>query len=113
MSDNPVLNHVDDYLGLAIEYDASDLHLGAAFPPAWRRFGTLSEIWPDDAPPLTAEDTERLARGFTTDEQWAQIEEKGDLDFAYESDLGRFRASVVKQRLSARLTEVKARGRCV
>lgn len=92
------LEHIDDYLKIAIEYDCSDLHLATAYPPAWRRYGTLSPIW-DDAAPLTAEDTERLAKCFLTDEQMTLLDERGDIDFAYASDLGRFRASVVKQRL--------------
>lgn len=91
-------DHVDEYLKIAIEYECSDLHLGTAFPPAWRRFGSLSPIW-DDVPPLTSDETEKLAKSFLDDEQLALLEKRGDLDFAYASDIGRFRASVVKQRL--------------
>jgi twitching motility protein PilT len=41
----------------------------------------------------------RLARGFLTDAQLKQLEERGDVDFAYSPGYGRFRASVVRQRL--------------
>ncbi|HEY8991018.1 MAG TPA: type IV pilus twitching motility protein PilT [Luteolibacter sp.] len=98
MPDHQVLHHVDQYLQLGREYDCSDLHLSTAYPPAWRRFGQLGPIW-EDHPPLTAEDTERLARSFLSDKDWSRLQEMGDIDFAYHNADGRFRASVVKQRL--------------
>jgi twitching motility protein PilT len=98
MPDHQVLDHVDQYLQLGREYDCSDLHLSTAYPPAWRRFGQLGPIW-EDHPPLTAEDTERLARSFLSDKDWSRLQETGDIDFAYHNADGRFRASVVKQRL--------------
>ena len=98
MSDHKVLDHVDEYLKLGREYDCSDLHIATAYPPAWRRYGQLSPIWPDH-PPLTPQDTERLARSFLGEEEWARIQERGDIDFAYVGSDGRYRASVVKQRL--------------
>ena len=63
MSEHEVLAHVDEYLQIGIEYDCSDIHLPTGYPPAWRRFGTLSPIW-DTHAPLKAADTERLARSF-------------------------------------------------
>ncbi len=98
MSEHTVLDHVDEYLKLGREYDCSDLHLATAFPPAWRRYGQLSPIWPDH-PPLEASDTERLAKSFLGDDEWERLQEKGDIDFAYIGTDGRYRASVVKQRL--------------
>lgn len=98
MSDHQVLDHVDQYLQLGREYQCSDLHLATAYPPAWRRYGYLSPIW-SDHPPLGAADTERLARSFLTDEKWDRLQSHGDIDFAYQNPSGRFRASVVKQRL--------------
>jgi twitching motility protein PilT len=102
MSEHQVLAHVDEYLKLGMEYDCSDLHLPTAYPPTWRRFGTLAPIW-DDHPPLTAEDTERLAEGFLDEKEKARLKEMGDVDFAYANDFGRFRASVVRQRLGLEL----------
>ena len=98
MSGHQVLDHVDQYLQLGREYECSDIHLPTAFPPAWRRFGQLAPIW-DDHPHLTPQDTERLARSFLGPNEWARLQEKGDVDFAYANDHGRYRASVVKQRL--------------
>ena len=95
----PVLNSVDDYLKFCIQYDASDLHLATASPPMWRRYGTLGPIWESAthrAAPLTAEDAERLAMGFLGEQQQKQLKERGDVDFAYSPDYGRFRASVVQ-----------------
>ncbi len=98
MSTHQVLDHVDQYLQLGRDYECSDVHLATAYPPAWRRFGQLGPIW-DDHHPLTSQDTERLARSFLGDTEWARLQEKGDIDFAYSSSNGRYRASVVKQRL--------------
>jgi twitching motility protein PilT len=98
MPGHQVLDHVDQYLQLGREYDCSDIHLPTAFPPAWRRFGQLSPIW-DDHPLLTPQDTERLAKSFLGPKEWNRLQEKGDVDFAYANDHGRYRASVVKQRL--------------
>ncbi|MCU0782009.1 MAG: type IV pilus twitching motility protein PilT [Akkermansiaceae bacterium] len=98
MSEHQVLDHVDQYLKLGREYDCSDVHLPTSFPPAWRRFGQLTPIWADH-PNLTPEDTERLARSFLGPAEWNRLQERGDVDFAYANDHGRYRASVVKQRL--------------
>lgn len=98
MSDHEVLAHVDEYLQIGVEYDCSDIHLPTGYPPAWRRFGTLSPIW-DTHAPLTAEDTERLAKSFLDGKNWDLLQTRGDVDFAYANSIGRFRASVVKQRL--------------
>ena len=98
MTGHQVLDHVDQYLQLGRDYDCSDIHLPTAFPPAWRRFGQLAPIW-DDHPLLTQHDTERLARSFLGPKEWNRLQEKGDVDFAYANIHGRYRASVVKQRL--------------
>src|SRR5207247_7892487 len=55
-------------------------------------------IWPDAAK-LTPNDTATLAEGFLTAAQKAQLNERGDVDFAYATSFGRFRTSVVRQRL--------------
>ncbi|MEM1083072.1 MAG: type IV pilus twitching motility protein PilT [Verrucomicrobiota bacterium] len=98
MSEHKVLDHVDQYLRLGREYGCSDVHLATTFPPAWRRFGQLQPIW-DDHAPLTAEETEKLAYSFLEERERKRLDEKGDVDFAYSNEEGRFRASVIKQRL--------------
>src|SRR5438132_12171065 len=90
--------HVDQYLAVGQEAGASDVHLGVNAPPLWRLHGVLQPIWPD-VPKLTPDDTAALAVGFLTNTQKAQLEERGDVDFAYANSFGRFRTSVVRQRL--------------
>lgn len=98
MSEYTVLDHIDEYLKLGREYGCSDVHIATAFPPAWRMNGQLLPIWADH-PPLTPAETEKLARSFLGDEEWSRLQERGDIDFAYIGTGGRYRASVVKQRL--------------
>src|SRR6266480_2900134 len=96
------LAHVDDYLVIAQQAGASDIHLGVNALPIWRLHGTLQPIWPD-ASPLTAQDTKTLAESFLTDSQKKQLDERGDADFTYANSSGRFRTSVVRQRLGVDL----------
>src|SRR2546430_566607 len=92
------LAHVDEYLAVGQEGGASDVHLGVNAPPIWRLNGVLQPIWPQAAK-LTSDETAALAEGFLTDPQKIQLNERGDADFAYANAFGRFRASVVRQRL--------------
>jgi twitching motility protein PilT len=92
--------HVDDYLLTGQQAGASDIHLGVNAPPLWRLHGALQPIWPD-APRLTAAETTALADGFLLPAQQTQLAERGDADFAYATSFGRFRTSVVRQRLGA------------
>jgi twitching motility protein PilT len=91
-------NHVDHYLAFGQSAGASDVHLGVNAPPIWRLHGTLEAIWPD-APRLTSENTLALAEGFLSDLHKAQLNDRGDTDFAYANAAGRYRTSVVRQRL--------------
>ena len=93
-----VLQHVDDYLRLGQEYECSDVHLATASKPTWRRHGLLQPIW-ENTERLTAADTERLVKGFLGPKEMGRLNEKGDVDFAYANSFGRFRASVIRQRL--------------
>ena len=91
------LTHVDHYLAVGKESGASDIHLSVNSPPIWRRYGLLEPIWLQ-AEPLNPAQTEQLAAGFLTPEQLEQLATRGDVDFAYATSIGRFRASVVRQR---------------
>src|SRR5947209_14159272 len=93
-----LLRHVDEYLAVGQEAGASDIHLGVNAPPVWRLHGTLRPIWPD-APRFKPEQTQKLADSFLTDAQRALVNERGDADFSYANEKGRYRASVVRQRL--------------
>ncbi|MEI6351256.1 MAG: PilT/PilU family type 4a pilus ATPase [Verrucomicrobiota bacterium] len=92
------LDHVDHYLRVGQESNASDIHLSVNYQPVWRRNGQLEPVWLQ-APILTAADTERLALGFLTDAQRQILLTRGDVDFAYANSFGRFRTSVVRHRL--------------
>ena len=92
------LEHVDRYLLVGQESNASDIHLGVNSQPIWRRNGTLEPIWLQ-APILTPADTESLAMGFLSEAQKHQLATRGDVDFAYSNSFGRFRTSVVRHRL--------------
>jgi len=98
LSDPTLLGHVDDYLNLGKEADASDIHLSVSSPPTCRRYGVLLPMW-ENAPKLTAQDTESLVKGFLDEQQWQRLVDHGDVDFAYNNASGRFRTSVVRQRL--------------
>ena len=110
MTENPItrgpaihpLGHVDEYLSVGQQAGASDVHLGVNAPPLWRLHGTLQPIWPD-APRLSVEETTSLAEGFMSNLQKTQLNERGDSDFAYANSFGRFRTSVVRQRLGVDL----------
>ncbi len=97
-AEHALFEHVDRYLLIGQESDASDIHLGVNMPPLWRRFGNLEPIF-RQAPRLSAQDTEHLARGFLDEAQLKRLEEIGDVDFAYSTAFGRFRTSVIRQRL--------------
>src|ERR1051325_6025882 len=96
------LSHVDEYLAIGQEGGASDVHLGVNAPPIWRLHGMLQPIWPD-APRLTSDQTLKLAEGFLSNLHKTQLNERGDADFAYANNFGRYRTSVVRQRLGVDL----------
>ena len=98
LTPSSVYVHVDHYLLIAQETGASDIHLAVNAPPMWRLNGTLQPIWPG-ASPLTANDTALLTDGFLPDLYKRQLLDHGDTDFAYGNSFGRFRASVIQQRL--------------
>jgi twitching motility protein PilT len=52
---------------------------------------------------LTADNTVALAEGFLSNAQKTQLNDRGDADFAYANSFGRFRTSVVRQRLGVDL----------
>lgn len=99
LNDDGALEHLNDYLRLGQFYGASDVHIGVAAPPMMRRNGCLQVMW-YKAPMFQAGQTERLMMGFITDSQKAAFRERGDLDFCYSVEgMGRFRSSVVRQRI--------------
>ena len=88
---------IDEFLKIAIERDASDLHLKAGTHPSIRVNGTLTPL--TGFPRLTTQDTEELAGQMMTDFQKSRLKEDLDLDLAYSlQGFGRFRGSIFHQR---------------
>jgi twitching motility protein PilT len=89
--------NIDDILKIAIEMDASDVHLKAGAPPQFRVQGTLTSI--GQLPRLTSKDSDDLARQMMNDYQRKMLSEDFDLDLAYNlPGYGRFRGSIFHQR---------------
>jgi twitching motility protein PilT len=89
--------NIDELLKIAIEMDASDIHLKVGSHPQLRIHGVLTAL--AQLPRLTAKDTEELANQMMSDFQRKKLKEDLDLDLAYSlSGFGRFRGSVFHQR---------------
>lgn len=88
---------VDELLKIAIESNASDLHLKAGNYPIIRIHGKLKTL--SNFPKLTPTDTQALAEQITSDYQRQELEKDLDIDLAYGlSGFGRFRGSIFHQR---------------
>jgi len=74
-----------DFLVLASQKGASDLHLTAGVPPMMRVAGV---IWPvaEDAEVLSPEDTRRLVVDALKEAQRTKLENDWQLDFALQVD---------------------------
>ncbi len=80
-----------DFLVVAAERGASDLHLTAGAPPMLRVAGVIEPLTEE---PLTAEDTRRLVIDTLKEGQRAKLETDWQLDFALQvGDLGRYRGN--------------------
>jgi len=85
--------NIDDLLKIAIERDASDLHLKAGNHPTIRVHGTLVPLV--GFPKLASSDTEELANQILSDFQRKKLKEEFDIDLAYSlPGFGRFRGNV-------------------
>jgi twitching motility protein PilT len=80
-----------DFLVLAAQQGASDLHLTAGAPPMLRVAGVIQPL---TEKPLSAEDTRRLVIDALKEGQRAKLENEWQLDFALQiQDVGRFRGN--------------------
>lgn len=80
-----------DYLSLAREKGASDMHILPNAPPTVRLFGALQPL-SDQA--LTSAEAREIVYGVLKESQRARLEHEWELDFALQVDgLGRFRAN--------------------
>lgn len=88
-------------LKMAVENDASDLHLKVGSPPCLRIHG---ELQPMALPVLTPQETEQFALSIMNEKQKNRFGEKAEVDFAYSlPGVGRFRINVYRQRGSVSL----------
>ena len=65
---------IEQILNYAIEKEASDIHISVGRPKSVRLHGIITSL---DDKPLTAQETEALAREITTEEQRKKVEEVG------------------------------------
>jgi twitching motility protein PilT len=87
---------MEDLLTLMVRKGGSDLHLSVGSPPRIRIDGVLIPV---ESPPLTPEDSRRLATSVLTSDQIAKVDRELELDCSFGLEgQGRFRANVFYQR---------------
>ncbi len=80
-----------EYLAMAVQAGASDLHLSPGAAPTMRLHGKMTPVTGE---PLDAQDVRELVLGALKEVQRSRLEQELELDFAFEVDgLGRFRGS--------------------
>ncbi len=92
------MSHIEmaDLLDLVLEEGASDLHLSVKSAPVLRIHG---DMVPLDTEPLAPEDTERLMKSITSEQNQQQVRQDGGCDFGFAfNEKARFRVSVLRQR---------------
>jgi twitching motility protein PilT len=88
--------NMDELLTLVVEEGASDLHIEMGTPPVLRINGHMHAL---DTEPLRAEDTDRLMRSITDEDNTRRLVERGGSDFGFGfKGLARFRVSIFKQK---------------
>lgn len=90
--------NIYELLDKTFDMGASDLHLSADTPPVMRINGELQFI---SEQPLTAAETQAMAREILTDEQLHKVETVGEMDFSLSRPgKGRFRGNCFIQKES-------------
>lgn len=85
-------------LKVAIDSNASDLHITTGVPPIIRVNGKLTKVGENILHP---KDTEEMIDQLLNPEQKIELQRKGEIDFSYSRPgIGRFRANIYKQRSS-------------
>jgi len=88
---------IAELLRMAVDRDASDLHIAVGRPPVLRIDGKLMNV--EGAQTLTASEARRLIYSVLNDLQKQRFEESRELDFSLSiSNLSRFRVNVHFQR---------------
>jgi twitching motility protein PilT len=87
---------IQELLKIAVEKEATDLHITTHIPPRLRIDGTLISL---DYAPMTAGETKRVLYSLLNDRQKKMFEEKLELDFSFGiKELGRFRGNIFMQK---------------
>jgi twitching motility protein PilT len=87
---------IDDFLRLADELNASDVHLKADRPPLLRIYGDLVVT---DLPPLDSAELVYMLTEIVGERAWDRFSEVWELDVAYQmGDNRRFRLNLFRQR---------------
>ena len=96
MAERHEQRHLEDFCRLALERQASDLHLKSGKPPALRIEG---QIHFTDSAPLEADEILTLVREVMDERVRREFEETGSADFSYTLEGGdRFRVNAFRQR---------------
>ena len=103
------MSRFDDILKIAVEQNASDIHMTVGIPPTVRTDGALKSLGGDKLKP---EDTKAIALDLLSEQLYRQLEQTGEVDLAYSvPNMGRFRVNVFMQRgsiaLAARILNIE------
>src|SRR5713226_5345123 len=86
---------LDQFLKVIVDQGGSDLHIGEGQPPKMRKHGDVGAI---REKPVTRDEAMSMLSEVCGDRNWKILENRGDLDFAYEMDAAsRFRCNYLKQ----------------
>jgi twitching motility protein PilT len=87
---------IEDLLRLALEEEASDVHLAIGAPPVLRIRGSLVKL---NVAPLNEEDVAVLVAGIANESAMERVNTEGSVDFAFSFlEENRFRVSVYRER---------------
>jgi twitching motility protein PilT len=86
---------IDRFLDVLVKNRGSDLHLAVGNPPIIRVNGSLTRI---NTPGLTSEQMKFLLGEIMDERQRGEFLSESDLDFAYQTEAGRFRVNVLDEK---------------
>jgi len=90
------LARIDELFRYLKNKNGSDLHLLATRPPRVRIHGRLTDV--EGWEPLSDEELKELLHEISSEQQWQEYEEKGDIDFAWAlPGEARFRVNFLRQ----------------
>ena len=96
MADDARKVEMSELLQLAVDEGASDIHIETGVPPVLRIRGSMTPL---EVAVLEPEDTERLMKSITSEENQQKVREQGGADFGFGyGTAARFRVSVLKQK---------------